>query len=433
LKSVIFYQKEKSSPLKFVKGYVNIFVEGVFLERFINICRSKNIILWNIERKRSTIMYANISIEDFRKIKSIASKTKCRIKIKSKKGLPFIFYRYKKRKIFLICLILVFLGLLAFSQFLWNVEVLVKDTLDYGQENAAQYSVAEIREDLEEAGLKTGVLKNKINVNTVINNVRLKRDDIAWLGINLKGTNAIVEIVFSTEKPNIVDESDFCNIVADREGVINKISAQNGTIMVKKGDLVRKGNVLIAGWIEGKYTGKEAVHSRGDVQAKVWYSKKEKQEYKQYIKQETGAVEEKFAIKFNNFQINLYKVLTNFKKCDKIVENKKLEIFSDFYLPIEVIKITNKECEVYEKVYSEEELQNQILTKLENELLEEIKQNNQVEDVTAIITNKQVIVNKDSESLEVELVYEVLENIGVEVKLNEEEIQEIEMSKNIEE
>jgi len=448
LKSVIFYQKEKSSPLKFVKGYVNIFVEGVFLERFINICRSKNIILWNIERKRSTIMYVNISIEDFRKIKRIASKTKCRIKIKSKKGLPFIFYRYKKRKIFLICLILVFLGLLAFSQFLWNVDVVIKDSVgskqmnseqvsdkeaSLGQESFEQYNIDEIRFDLEEAGLKTGVLKNKINVNTVINNIRLKRDDIAWMGINLKGTNAIVEIVFSTEKPNIVDESDFCNIVADKEGIIHKISAQNGTISVNKGDLVRKGDVLIAGWIEGKYTGKEAVHSRGDVQAKVWYSKKEKQEYKQYIKQETGAVEEKFAIKFNNFQINLYKVLTNFKKCDKIVENKKLEIFSDFYLPIEVIKITNKECEVYEKVYSEEELQNQILTKLENELLEEIKAKNQVDDVNSIITNKQVIVNKDIESLEVELVYEVLENIGVEVKLSSEELQDIENSKIIKE
>lgn len=229
LKSIVFYKTEKTSPFKYVKGYVNIFVEGVFLERFINICRSKNIILWNIERKRSTIMYANISIEDFRKIKRIASKTKCRIKIKSKKGLPFIFYRYKKRKIFLICLILVFLGLFAFSQFLWNVEINIKDTT-----NVEKYNQEEILQNLQEAGLKTGVLKKDINVNTVINNVRLKRNDIAWMGINLKGTNAIVEIVFSTEKPEIVDNADYCNIVADKDGTIYKISAQNGTLQVKE-------------------------------------------------------------------------------------------------------------------------------------------------------------------------------------------------------
>ena len=182
--------------------------------------------------------------------------------------------------------------------------------------------------------------------------------------------------------------------------------------------------MLIAGWIEGKYTGMEYVHSRGEIQAKVWYSKKLKEDFKQSIKIETGNVEEKYSIKFNNFQINLYKVLTNFKKCDKIVENKKLELFSNFYLPIEIIKITNKECEIQEKTYTEEELKEKLVSQLEEELLDEIKQNNSdIEDINSIITDKQIIVNKNNDSLEVELVYEVIENIGVEEKLNIEELE----------
>lgn len=420
MKSIVFYKTEKTSPIKYVKGYVNMSVEGVFLERFINICRSKNIILWNIERKSSTIMCANISILDFKKIKQIANKTKSRVRIKSKKGLPFIFYRYKKRKVFLICLMLVFLSLIVLSQFLWNVELIIKDS-----ENVKDFNQEEIIKNLEDAGLKIGKYKKDININNIINNVRLKRDDIAWIGINVKGTNAIVEIVPSTEKPDIVNNSDYCNIVADKEGIIYKISAQNGTPQVKAGDLVRKGDKLITGWIEGKYTGKEPVHSRGSIKAKVWYSKKEKQDYKQYIKVETGAKEEKYSIKFNNFQINLYKVLTNFKKYDKIVKKKKLEIFSNFYIPIEFVIITNKECEAKEKIYSEDELKTQILTKVENELLEQIKQNNSnIEDLDSIITDKQVIVNKTDDSLQIELVYEVIENMGVEEILNLEDIEE---------
>lgn len=419
MKSVMFYKTDKTSPLKYVRGYVNIFVEGMFLERFINICRSKNIVLWNIERKRATIMYVNISIEDFKKIKRIASKTKCKVKIMSKKGLPFIFYRYKKRKIFVICLFLVIVALLVLSQFLWNIEINIKD-----DDGMIEYNKEELMYNLEEAGLKVGKLKSDINVNNIVNNVRLKRNDIAWIGINMQGTNAIVEIVFSTEKPDIVDDNDYCNIVADKEGSIYKISAQNGTPQVEVGDIVRKGDMLIAGWLEGKYTGKEYVHSRGNIQAKVWYSKKAKENFKQSIKIETGNIEEKYSIKFNNFQINLYKVLTNFKKCDKIVENKKLELFSNFYLPIEIIKITNKEYEIQEKTYTEEELKEKLVSELEKELLEEIKQNNsKVESIDTIITDRQIIVNKDNNSLEVELVYEVLENIGVEEKLNIEEIE----------
>lgn len=415
MKSIVFYKTEKPSPIKFVNGYVKIFVEGVFLERFINICRSKNIILWNIERKKSTIMYANISITDFRKIRQIAYKTKSRVKIEGKKGLPFIFYRYKKRKIFLISLLLVILLLMVLSQFLWNVELNIKEN-----EKLESIDTTELMQDFEEAGLKIGKLKKDINVAKIVNSVRLKRNDIAWIGINIKGTNAIVEVVLFTEKPNIVNNNEYCNIIADREGIIYKISAQNGTPQVKSGDLVRKGDILIAGWIEGKFTGKEMVHSRGDIKAKVWYTMKEKQDYVQLEKIETGDVEEKYSIKFNNFQINLYKEKTKFEKCDKLVESKKLELFQNFFLPIEMIKITYKECYYKEKTYSEEELKNSISTKLEEKLMENIKENNKkVEDLSKIITDKQINISKSNNSMEVEMVYEVLENIGIEEKFEE--------------
>ena len=75
---------------------------------------------------------------------------------------------------------------------------------------------------------------------------------------------------------------------------------------------------------------------------------------------------------------------------------------------------------IQEKTYSEDELKNKIVEELEKDLLEQIKNNNQVEDVNSIITDKQVIVKNGTEFMEVELVYEVLENIGVEEKINEE-------------
>ena len=47
--------------LNYILGYVNIKVEGFFIERFINICISKKILLWNIKREKSTILYAKHS------------------------------------------------------------------------------------------------------------------------------------------------------------------------------------------------------------------------------------------------------------------------------------------------------------------------------------------------------------------------------------
>ena len=67
--------------LNYFTGYVKIKVEGLFLERFINICVSKKILLMDIKREKSTIMYANVGIADYKKLKQVARKTKSKIKI----------------------------------------------------------------------------------------------------------------------------------------------------------------------------------------------------------------------------------------------------------------------------------------------------------------------------------------------------------------
>lgn len=215
--------------LYYIFGYVNISVEGYFIERFINICISKNILLWNMKRKKSSFLYANIGMRDFKKMKEIAKITKCRVKIQRKKGLPFLLNKYKKRKIFAISLAIILLLIFGTSNFVWNIEIVGNDTIQ----------TSEIMKDLNENGLKTGMIKQKINTKEIINNIRLKRNDIAWIGLNIKGTNAIVSVVEADKKPEIIDENEYCNIVTKKDGIITKINVQNGTALVKEGDIVK--------------------------------------------------------------------------------------------------------------------------------------------------------------------------------------------------
>ena len=386
--------------LNYIIGYVNIKVESYFLERFINICISKKILLWNIKREKSSILYASISIKDYKRLKGIVKKTKSKIKIESKKGLPFILHKYRKRKIFFVFLVLIFLGLVVTSNFIWNVEII----------GNIEISKEEIIEVLNEQGLKIGTNKNKIDTNSVINKIRLHRDDIAWIGISLKGTNAVIEIKESDKAPEIIDEDEYCNIVSNKTAVITKMNVQNGTANISVGDIVKEGDVLVAGYLEGKYTGIRYVHSQADIEAKVWYSKKEKFYLEQEIQVPTGATEEKYTLDINNFKINLYKTLSKFKNYDTINENKKLKLFSNFYLPIEIIKTTNYEYEKQIKTYTEEELviiaTEELTKELENEI--ENKEN---------IVNKQVNTYANEGYIEVEVIYEVLENIGIKDKI----------------
>ena len=384
---------------KYWSGYVDIVVEGYYIERFINICNNKQIFLWNIRKDNSITLFASVEKSRFKELRPICRKTKCRVRIKGKKGFPFTLQRYKKRKVFLLFLLLIIITIVALSRFIWNIEV----------EGNNKISKQEILELAEEQGLVLGKLKSDIDTKEIINNIRLERDDIAWVGIEIDGTNAVIKVVESDEKPEIINEDEYCNIVADRDAIITKISAQNGTPLVKEGDVVTKGDIIIAGWLEGKYTGKQYVHSHGDVQARVWHTSTQKIPLKETKKIETGNIENKYSVKINNFQINLLKTLPKFQKYDTIEENKKLKLFSNFYLPLELVKYTYKEYEEIVVVHSFEEAKQIGIDKADEALKSNIDGKK--------VLDKRVNVKAETDYIEVEVTYEVEESIGVEEKI----------------
>lgn len=216
--------------LSYLLGYVTISVEGYFIERFINICISKNIFLWNLKRKKSSYLMANIQMKDFKELKEIARKTKCRVKIDTKKGMPFFLHRYQKRKIFLVFLAIVIVFIMAISNFVWNIEVVGNEAIPK----------EELMEAIQKSGLKIGTLKTKIDTKTIINTIRLERNDIAWIGIKMQGTNVRVEVVEADQKPEMINEEEYCNIISNQEAMITKVQVENGTALVKQGDIVKK-------------------------------------------------------------------------------------------------------------------------------------------------------------------------------------------------
>lgn len=209
--------------LNYILGYVTIRVEGLFLERFINICTSKKILLWSIKRKQATLLYANIGINDYKKIRPICKKTKSKINIQSKKGIPFLLHKYRKRKLFIVLLITVLITLFASSNFIWNIEI-------SGNTNISK---EEIIQSLNEEGLRIGKAKSEINLAEIINKIRLKRDDIAWIGIEISGTNAIVEIQETDKAPVVIDKTKPCNIISNKTGMITKMDVEEGTAIAK--------------------------------------------------------------------------------------------------------------------------------------------------------------------------------------------------------
>lgn len=122
----------------------------------------------------------------------------------------------------------------------------------------------------------------------------------------------------------------------------------------------------------------------------------------------TGNIEYKNKICINNFKINLNKGVSKFENYDTIVENKKMKLFSNFYLPFEIEKTTNEEYIVEEKNYGDEELKEKIAFELDQELENEYQLSNYKEENK----KREVITTSDTDGLTVKVIYEIQEEIG---------------------
>ena len=386
----------------FFSGYVTIVIEGFFIERFINICRNNNIILLDIEKANSTYLKVKILKSDFKDIRHIAKKTKCKIKIQKKNGLPFFINKYRKRKIFAIAILVIAIFIFVSTKFIWNIQI-------DGNEKITEEEIISM---ISEFGLSTGVLKKDIDVDKISNSIRLERDDISWIGISIKGTSAIITVKEAIEVPEVIDKNEICNIVANKDAIVSKLVVHNGTARVIVGDEVKKGDILVEGVMEGEHLGNRLVHADANVTGLIYFEKEKKEEFVQNRKIETGNMEIKREICMNNFKINLNKKLSNFENYDTIYSNHKIKLFSNFYLPIEVKKTTNLEIKNELVEYTEEELKEKIEKELEEELEKEYNISN-YENKT-----KNVEVNLEQDGIVLKLIYEIKEEIGEKIKVN---------------
>ena len=385
----------------YLTGYVEFIAEGFYIERFINICMSKKIFLWDLKRDKNTIIKMKIGLLDFKKIRQIAKKTKSRLKIKKKSGIPFLLHRYRKRKIFAITLLVIAILIYILTRYIWNIEI-------NGLESINQ---DELLTQLNESGIVVGSKISKVDSQNVINEIMLKRDDIAWMGMEVKGTNAIINIVEAKKKPEIIDYTKPCNITATKDGIITKLNVQNGTARVNVGDTIKQNDLLVEGVMEGLYTGNRSVHAKADVYAKVWYTKEKTASLIEEYYTSTGEEQNCYKIKFNNFEINLNKRLSKFENCDTMSSSKKIKLFSNLYIPVEIEKTTYKETVKNTTEYTEEELINKLKKEIEEELISELEIDKEK------ILEKNYTVYSDNQNVYVKIILVVEENIARSVEI----------------
>lgn len=386
---------------QFWKGYVILYLKGHDIERFFNICRRRGIRLWGIQRPENTEAVLCMELADFRKIRPVAYKTKTKVRIQKKRGVPMLLYKYRKRYFLFLGAVLLICFLAVMSQFVWSIEVEGLDDVDRQQVLAAA----------EYAGVRIGAWKGGLKDGQAMKDIILNRvPDISWTWVYLKGTKAVIRVEEKILPPVLLDKSVPCDVIARRDGLVKKITAKNGEPLVKTGEAVLAGDVIIAGTLADEEAGTyRLVHAMGAVEASTWHEKTG--EYKLYYETRRPTGEKKTYRTLDLFsqKINLFrKNSIPYAEYDTIKDKKELALGKDGYLGIGMESVTYAEVDVVREPIAKDTALEIAQSELEAQIAKELLPG--AVRVSSDLRHEQI----DSETIRVTLTMEFVEQIGTE-------------------
>jgi len=308
--------------VNFFRGSVLLRVSGVFPERFLNLCAQNGVLFWEVSWLDEHTLTLRVSRASRRRAAELGERAMCQVTGEDDRGVPALLSRLRRRYAFWAGLAASVMAVAVLSQFIMTVEVVGNQRVPTAEILAAAY-----RE-----GVRPGAFGPAIDTWQTGYAVRLHLPEISWLAVNLNGTRAQIVVREALPKPEIVDETEYGDIVARCDGLILDVDATGGQAVHRAGETVMAGEVLIRGDIElavPLYSGQEPEHmpsrAAGRVEARTWRTLSAQIPLEASVKHYTGEEEERFFLIFLGKRLDFFgKSGISYERYDKITQTRSL-------------------------------------------------------------------------------------------------------------
>lgn len=388
--------------ISWLKGYVRIRVSGLAVERFMNLCGHKNILLWDVVRAEKYWEMC-VSISAFRQLRPIVRKTGTRVVITQRCGLPFFMKSLNKKKVFLAGLILTIIFWYASANFVWKIEI----------EGNFKITQEQLRDYLTEQKVSIGTMKKNIDIELLEKAIRIEFPDIIWTSGKFEGTTFHLSVKENDgiKVEPVVTEDGGYDLVAHVDGEIYSIIVRKGVPLVKQGDVVTKDMILVEGRIPVKNddgTVREYLYEKSDADIYIKHSMAYEDSLTcNYVKKVyTGREKECFYVRFGKKEWSIGQTKP-YLVYDVVMQETTPALLKELKIPLLWGQYTYREYQNTECLYSKEEAAEilnknllQFLASLEEKGVQIIEKDVKIEKkVNAYEVSGEIIVAEPVESL----------------------------------
>ena len=235
----------------------------------------------------------------------------------------------------------------------------------------------------------------------------------------IEGACARVEVYEKRLKPQEVDKSRPCNVVAACDAFVERIDVRKGEDAVRNESVVSAGDVLISGKVPVFKEGYEErymyVHAEGDIRAVTYHKRERAQKLYHESRIKTGRKKSYVSLELFGKLFRLYREENHgFENADLKEIRHELTLPYFGYSGICLSERRYDEVEIYREPISEEAAALMAQRELEEEIAKELFKNPQ-------LTDRELEWERiDGETITVKLKMTFIEDIGTEAAINEE-------------
>ena len=265
-------------------------------ERFLNSCARKGVLLWDI--RPGPQISCCIRDSSYRDLRPIARQAKVKIRLQKKAGLKRRIWALKKRPGLVIGAVLCLLNLWYLSHFLWTINIQMQ--------GAETLTPQKIEDTLKQLGITSGTPKAEIPTGKVQAHLMDAFPEISWVTVNDRGCDLEIHVTEKSNAPAVEDKTGWCHLRAKCSGVITRTEVFAGKALVKAGDGVYEGQLLVSSAVvDHEREFYQMTHASGKIYADTKHVLKEQVPLSMEISEEDGSVIVRRGLRIFGMQIPL--------------------------------------------------------------------------------------------------------------------------------
>ncbi len=315
----------------YILGTASYTVTGADPGSCVNRLTQQDIPIWDLQ-EADPLSYTFRSYQrQEERILALTERSYCQGSCSDRRGLKQDLFAILRRPMLVLSLVGAMILSFLMEGLIWGICIDVEDPLVAGQ----------ISHVLQDMGIAVWGSSRKIDTEEVRYALLNRIPTLSWVAVNPKGGRLTI-LALCRDNSSGESETTPCNLVACREGVITESIVLEGMPLVKRGESVRAGQILVSG-VEDYGIYLKTVRSAGEIYARTWHRGVLVTPSKEGVKDYTGRIFREINLIVGRKFINLSRSSSILGgTCDKIVDTKQLSL-PGYPFPLCLQRVTYRE------------------------------------------------------------------------------------------